>query len=293
MREVVIATLAVTSLTLFGLGYLGRWHPAGDSLALVRVPCALLAVIFMIFTSWHFRLRIALALITIAPVVAIGHNAIFPQPKILASTALTLYQKNVLGGLRDFEALITDLRDVQPHFVTLQETGAAYSKIKEGLADLLPVTFSCITYQRATAVLSKWPVVEASQTCLGNDRLGAAGFQVETPQGRVWVVSLHLFWPWPDPQQLQLRSLWEELEKLEGPVILAGDFNMVPWGYSVKAVERATGTRRVGALKATRFKGMIPVPIDLVLASGRGRIETRPFLGSDHLGVLAEIELER
>ena len=206
--------------------------------------------------------------------------------------SLIVYQKNVRQGNRRGLDFVEELRTVQPDVVLLQEATPLRKMINVRLNDIYPYSFSCFSSERATAVLSKWPVIQGSQTCLGSESSGASGFRINTPQGLVWVFSIHLFWPWPASQPSQLDDILDKLGDLEGEVVIGGDFNMMPWGYSVKAIERATGTLKLGRLRATRFKFGIPVSIDHVLASAPGRIETRPLFGSDHLGVLAEVFFE-
>jgi len=79
------------------------------------------------------------------------------------------------------------------------------------------------------------------------------------------------------------------LEGLDAPVVVGGDFNMVPWSNLVADAQEATGTVYSGARAATYWiKGWAPVPIDHVLAGG-GTGEVLPLLDSDHKGVLARI----
>lgn len=119
--------------------------------------------------------------------------------------------------------------------------------------------------------------------------------QVETPDGPVWVVSLHLHWPYPMGQAAQVRALLPELAALKGPVVLGGDFNMVPWSHSIRAIAAATNTRRIGAVQYTLpLKGLYTLPIDHLLVPQTPQAastEKRPLLGSDHYGVLARFSI--
>ena len=115
--------------------------------------------------------------------------------------------------------------------------------------------------------------------------------QLDTPFGDVTVVALHVHWPWPYGQEKQLESLRPALEALEGPVLIGGDFNMVPWSSAIERISAATGTQVIGGLHITKtlFAGVIQLPIDHVLVpeGWRAFAKTGPPLGSDHRSVIA------
>ncbi|MEY8837495.1 endonuclease/exonuclease/phosphatase family protein, partial [Cribrihabitans sp. XS_ASV171] len=138
------------------------------------------------------------------------------------------------------------------------------------------------------AVLSRFPKVPGSETCVAMQ--GLAAMRVETPLGKVTLASIHLHWPWPHGQAAQVDRLLPVLEALPRPVILAGDFNAVGWSHSVARIARATGNERIGPHAGSFVLPHVPYPvtIDHVLAPG-GAAEVMPRLGSDHFGVLARV----
>ena len=143
------------------------------------------------------------------------------------------------------------------------------------------------------AVLSRLPVVPGSRECAGND--GMAAMQIETDAGPLWVVALHLHWPWPYRQATQIAGLAPFFEALDGPVLLAGDFNSVRWAHAVDVVAQATGTRHRGPFEPTFYTWphAYPLGLDHVLASPQMcvRVDVVGPEGSDHNGVLARIDL--
>ena len=120
---------------------------------------------------------------------------------------------------------------------------------------------------------------------------GLAALQAEGPEGRVWLVALHIHWPWPYGQAAHLDRLVPVLERLDGPVLLAGDFNAVPWSVAVGRVVQAVGGRLAGPVRGTfpRFGPLLVLPIDHVIAPEGGTLDLRPLLGSDHRGVVARV----
>ena len=116
-----------------------------------------------------------------------------------------------------------------------------------------------------------------------------AAMQVASPSGPVWAASIHLTWPWPYAQGAAVRAIAPLLEPMRGRVVIGGEFNMVPWGYAVRALGAAAGAQRIGPMRATIRVLGLGWPIDQVLTSGQGSTEIRPRLGSDHAGVVARI----
>jgi endonuclease/exonuclease/phosphatase (EEP) superfamily protein YafD len=125
------------------------------------------------------------------------------------------------------------------------------------------------------------------------------------PDGPLWLVSLHLHWPFPYQQPDQVKWLLPILEALDDPVLIGGDFNMVPWSYTLKSVARATDTKLSGYAGGTfelsyvyqdndlaTWMPLLPIDHILVPASGPAvSLERRPQLGSDHYGLLGEFVL--
>jgi endonuclease/exonuclease/phosphatase (EEP) superfamily protein YafD len=120
---------------------------------------------------------------------------------------------------------------------------------------------------------------------------------VLTPDnGPVWAVSIHLKWPFPYEQSEQSRVIAHHLQSLDGPVLIGGDFNMVPWGASVRLIGDAAGNVNFGTAENTHILGgrALPLSIDnLLFPKGtKGTVEPRPYMGSDHLGKLARFQLQ-
>ena len=121
----------------------------------------------------------------------------------------------------------------------------------------------------------------------------AAGRIVHQGQG-VWIASVHLPWPFPyeNAQAAQAaRDLLVEME--DAPVVMAGDFNIFPWAASVGAMQQAGGVRPARPVRPSYQLDGVPLMLDHVHATGGGRASYRPLLGSDHLGVLADVRLTR
>lgn len=285
-NAVLRAGLVLSILALMG-GYLGALHPVGDSLAVGRgYAAAAVSILALLAIRAGQRLAAFGALLLALLVgiqVALTH--VWPGPP----GQFLLYQKNLRFDNRDLAGVEADIRAVAPLAVTLQEVSDPNRALMAALADVFPHQHLCATRGvGGPAVLTSLTPVPGSETCAR----GLAALQVEWKDRKVWLVSVHLHWPWPYGQADHVAELLPVLRGLEGPVLLAGDFNMVRWGASVTALARAARAIPAGPSRGT-FLGFDPVlrlPIDHAFAPAGGRIILRPALGADHLGLVAQLE---
>ncbi len=264
-------------------GFGGSIHPVGDSLAVFQLPLALIGMVLLI------PQRRAVFF----PTAFVGAMCMLHVlgPKVIQSAPgpYSLYQKNLSFRQHEPGLVATDILRRSPDIVTLQEVNDANMVVLEALKAEYPGQGWCpFEFVGGVAVATKWPVI-AEPVCA--DAGGLAALKARSPSGPVWLVSLHLHWPWLYGQAAQIDALLPVLAGLDAPVILAGDFNMVPWSALVRRVADATGTVYSSVRASTYFiKGRLPVPIDHVLAGG-GTGEVLPLLGSDHMGVMAWVSV--
>ncbi len=267
-------------------GYFGALHPLGDSLAVFRRELSvLLLVLSVIGMAFHFgrlaQVGLALALSATLPIVW----GMRDQPAV---GDYAHYQKNLLWNNNRLDDAIADIAASDAQVVTLQELSAANMRALDALSQAYPSQNVCASSAAGrVAVLSVWPKTDVEGVC----GTGIAAMQVIGPDGPLWLVSLHLKWPWPFDQAAQLPGILALIETLDGPIIVAGDFNMVPWGNSVRQIAQASNTRRTGQIRQTLRLGRYNVPrlpIDHVLLpqGWTGGQERRGTFGADHYGLL-------
>ncbi len=282
------------------LGFFGALHPAGDSISLFRPILA--PVLAVAALGMFFDRRRPLGLLGLIGALAVVATLI---PPALApdergdAEVLSLYQKNLLFRLPDTAPVVEDILATDADFVTLQELHQNTRGILRALSDTYPTQHFCpFAAVGGIAVLSRWPARDGRTLCA--EGAGMAAVEVDAPDGPLWVVSLHLHWPYPYRQAEQLAELEPMLTGFDGQVLLGGDFNMVPWSHAVRSVSRSTNTRNSGfaggtfALSYTRngqnLARLFPrLPIDHILVPAGAKvfeIERRDRLGSDHHGVL-------
>lgn len=295
MRRELIGIL--TAAALFAAlalcaGALGPVLPQGDSFAVFRGEAAVFLGLLALLL-WALRAprrAVGFGCLALGALGSLAPYWLSAPANASAGPGIALYQKNVSYRLIDNPAIAADIVAAAPEIVTLQEV----TPQNRAVLDLLPEDYVTRHHcpRAGLAVASIYPAIPGTALC--TDPRGLAAITVETPQGPLRILSLHLHWPWPDEQAPQVARLMETLQAGEAPTVLGGDFNMVRWSHTLHRIARATGTRPVGRPTAT-----LPAPgllmgglaIDHVLAPEPGTVETRPRLGSDHLGLLARFRL--
>ncbi|MEM6897179.1 MAG: endonuclease/exonuclease/phosphatase family protein [Pseudomonadota bacterium] len=285
--------LGVAVSALFLLSYLGGLHPAADAFTVVRFPLAALVLLGLAVPA----LRVSLPYLAVACLAVSfllwqgGAWHLIEKPRLAPPTGegITLYQRNLLYSNVEIPALVEDVARQDPDVITLQEVSRKNAALLDALRADYPYQVYCANPRGGVAVLSRLtPGPEGPVCATPTTPGGAAALNVETSEGQGWIIALHLRWPWPYEQHRQLRDIAPEIAALEGPKILAGDFNAMPWSNAVRRMISTTGARYVGPRRTTFWIGMVPLPLDHVLA-GRGSVERLGLAGSDHRGLLARV----
>jgi endonuclease/exonuclease/phosphatase (EEP) superfamily protein YafD len=287
---VIGAALGAAIVALAG-GYLGWLHPIGDSLAVGRGIAAATILVLAVIASFS-GLRMAAFVATLLALLTGGQVLLaYSWPGLPGR--YSVYQKNMLFRNADLSALEADIRAADPQIVTLQEVSEPNLAMLAALKDAYPHQLVCPGGRvGGTAVLTRLDPVAGTEIC----GPGLAAMQVVAGterQDRFWLVSVHLHWPWPYAQADHVALLLPILDKLQGPVVLAGDFNMVRWANSVTRMSDIVEGRPAGPTFGS-YIGLsetFPLPIDHVFAPRGGRVSRRPAAGSDHLGLLAQVEI--
>lgn len=289
----MLKTLTLTAAALLAASHAGAVLPAADALAVGRPQLALATLAGAVALWLRGRRRTGAAAAALALATGLPMAAPFlPTRAPDEAPEFRLYQKNLLLKAWPRRPLAEDIRASGAELVTLQEVGAHNRRFMESLWQAYPTQITCDTgHLGAVAILSLWPAVPGTEAC------GDGYAMVRLDRGDaapVWAVSVHLAWPWPaGPQAAQARRLAERVAALDGAVIVAGDFNMQPWGASVREVARAAEAvaARPARITYPALAPLLPLSIDHVLLprDWSSRTTVRPGGGSDHLGLLVEV----
>lgn len=202
------------------------------------------------------------------------------------------YQKNIQVNRTHPPDLVQDIMRFRPDTISLQEIAEGDKPLLDLLSEDYPSQHYCfVEHLSGIAALSRWPMVEGTQTCFGG--WGIAGFQVDMPGGRVWVLSAHIEVFLDGFRPEILRALIPQLEALEGPIIIGGDFNSEPFFTSTHRLMDAARVDRIGQPVPTfMLFDRIGIAIDHIMATGgEGVIMQRPKLKSDHFGIVGRFTM--
>lgn len=224
------APLAVALASLSGIGH--RWI---DLLAQFVAP-AMMAAIILAVGALALKLRAAsiwIGLVCIALLIA-GFPQWFPAKGWRSGDQeFTVYFANLYVGNDDVEAIAASIRAAEPDVVVLIEASDTAGANLDTLLLGLPyrVTTSRTTGGSGPArsiIASRWPVEDLAPEL---QQLHGVAVRVETPSGPVTVAGVHLTRPWPYQFQwgqiIQAQELIEWRRSVDGPLVIAGDFNSV------------------------------------------------------------------
>lgn len=119
------------------------------------------------------------------------------------------------------------------------------------------------------------------------------------------VVTTHMDWPYPiERQRAEFSALTTELARIDGPLIVAGDFNSTPWSYALRNFASVTGLTRETHNLVTypllfTLRRLVPtlpfLPLDQVFQRGVvvHDLHAGEQTGSDHLPVVFSFSVER
>lgn len=280
------STLMIFAITGFFLtlwGFLPDVHRSAISIALLRPLTGLMCFLGVIAERRWAKLTFA-----VVGLIALGSVALHALPG-KPGEDLRIYSKNLLDANTEMVAIAEDIRGAGADIVMLQELVEENAHILALLSETFPHQHVCrYSGKKRIAVLSRAPMTN-ERVCSQNRSM--AGARIEVAGKPVWIVSVHVPYPWPAGTPETVAELRGMLEALEGSVVVSGDFNAFPWTGRVQDIVRATNTKLAGPMRRSYVLFGLPLPIDHVLAPGGGRTKLRPRLGSDHWGLLADVTL--
>jgi endonuclease/exonuclease/phosphatase (EEP) superfamily protein YafD len=222
------AVIAVASLS-------GHGHRWVDILAQFVGP-ALVAATLLFGAALLLRSRIASATtgLALALVVVAGSPQWFPDKgSPTEHSGFTLYFANLYVRNGDIEAIARSVRGADADVVVLIEIGDASRPGLERILAGYPHVAATSRIEGGSGpfsmlIASRWPLVERP---IGLKHTVGVAAEVQTPSGPVTVAGVHLTRPWPFEYQwgqiIQAQSLIDWRNSVEGPLVIAGDFNSV------------------------------------------------------------------
>ena len=212
-----------------------------------------------------------------------------------------LYSANVYYLNDDVAAMRRSIKAADADIVVLIELGREAAGRADELLQGYPHRAASMRMDATrgpsrSVIASRWPLAPLPDS---PDGLHAVAAVARTPLGRLNVVGVHLTRPWPFQEQWgqisQTMALQAVVEDLDGPVIVAGDFNSGSSARIGKQMRRDLGLHPAAAFPGT-WPADLPAPlgmtIDQVYASPDLAFVRRGLgqpTGSDHRPVVTEI----
>jgi endonuclease/exonuclease/phosphatase (EEP) superfamily protein YafD len=177
-----------------------------------------------------------------------GHRFLRPAPDpARASADFTVMTFNTLAWFRSADDLKASIVKANPDLVGLQEIGPnATGQLIRALGDRYPYSFATESATSSgAAVLSRYPLLDPTEFRLSEKAHWWQRMIVDAPSGPITYLNIHTKIPRirrtvddadsntgilpnlrTEPRSREVWHLAEMLDKIEGPVIVAGDFNM-------------------------------------------------------------------
>lgn len=222
----------------------------------------------------------------------------------MGSPSLTVYSHNVNGANRRAPDVIQEIQRLSPDIAVLIEIDSWWA------GELAPLE-NAYPYHRVEAqdgcfgiaLFSRIPLRQTAVRDFSGYELPSLLVSFDVDGRDVTLIGTH---PPPPVSALSFRirnwqfaELAREARIRDGPVILVGDLNAVPWSAAIRRLLRESGLRKSGVSREPTWSPVrlawMGFPIDYQLASrewSEGTSQTGDFLGSDHRWTLVKYHLE-
>lgn len=240
--------------------------------------------------------------ISVAPVLPYVPRSLGAEAVAVPGAALKVLTVNV--SYRQFKErrLLEIVREANPDIVVVQELTPHADRVLADLDTAFPyVRKFPADRQYGIGLWSRYELESGGTIALG--RLPAIEARVRGPSGTFTVIGVHLSAPMTPrraaARNQQLTELAARAAAVQGPLIVAGDFNTTPYSpYFADWLEKAgmTDSRR-GRTVSTSWPTMLRwagIPIDHVTVNNGFTIlshQRLPNFESDHYGALVAVAL--
>lgn len=273
-----------------------RFHLAGGLVLLV-------VLLFIAGARWRgaaFALLAAVSLGQGAWIVYGQEQARAPLAGAPTAAVFDLMSFNILIHNRNGAAIADMILARSPDVVFLFEAAPIFDELQR-LAEVYPYRAACDREETCDIImLSKTPLEDVAVVSLSEFSPQRTIFAVSEIGGqRVNLVAVHLTKPYFDyADQIEAWVLSRQLERLEGPVVMAGDFNAAPWSCNLQRLAANAGLVHAPDYPATwpTEAGPLGVPIDNAFTRAPAIVESVAALadpmGSNHRGIVARIAIK-
>jgi endonuclease/exonuclease/phosphatase (EEP) superfamily protein YafD len=239
----------------------------------------------------------ALGLVLLAPLAAEHRRAD-------GSTELRVVSFNLYKSNADPDRVVRWLVAQHADVIVLLEATAAHNDALETLRHSHPYRYACSGSQRcSTRVFSRFPATGFWPLARGDadnrQTLSALTIRFDMGGREVPLTAVHLSHPWPlGEQQSEIEALARALSTVGKGGIVAGDFNSAPWTFAMRRLAASADARLASGGTATWPVHRLALPLLPLDQIYLGRclaarsVTSGPALGSDHLPLVADIDVD-
>lgn len=297
LAAVLVGVLATRYVHV--LSYFSPFYSAQTHMALLAAALAGFSLLFRRNLPAIVLLLVALAMAAHLPVRLYALSDLATASESTGKTGLRVMSFNILGdNFIGGPAIRDEIARSGADVVVVLEAEPLQSQLKS-LESFYPYRLGCGagTASCDLMVISRHPFVEKSIGALSELRAERyMQVAVETGGKTVTVVASHLSKPYFDHfHTAELWRLWRKLARIEGPLVLAGDFNassMAPdmmWFLNRAGLRRATFEPSTWPIRL----GPMGIAIDHIYARAPMRLKSLDRIadshGSNHYGLVADL----
>ncbi|WEK05499.1 MAG: endonuclease/exonuclease/phosphatase family protein [Candidatus Devosia phytovorans] len=306
MRGLLTGLALFAALALFAVS-VNFGVPGQELLGTLRFHIGFAALVLPVLLA-VFGARLRATVMLVITLASLGHSvaivlgqqerrAAFEGREAVAS--LDVLSFNVLGENARGQDAARYIAESGADVVVLMEARGVQPFMGE-LDAVYPYRVGCETAACDLAILSKFPIADSHRftfDVIARQRLTQVSLTLA--DGRMLtVVGAHVTKPYfDDIAEADLMEVASLLEGIEGPLVLAGDFNAAAWSYRM-----AFFVAETGLVPPPHYPGTWPVelgplaaPIDNIFTRGDAMVDyilaTPEAYGSNHLGLMAKINL--
>jgi len=274
-----------------------------QSLRIHLIAGGLILLVLMVFSGARWRAGLfALVLViagTHAARLVLEYQQRRMEPVGQPVAELSVISFNVLSGNRRATEVLDFLIGSDADVVVVMETPGIEAHLAR-LREAFPYSIGCTQTQTCDiSVHSRVPIEGGEIRTMHPfhfERLAIAPITIGGQ--KLTLVGVHLSKPYFDGASIaELFAVGRALSRIDGPVVLAGDFNSAVWSGPVVRLARDQALAPGPSYPATWpvRAGPLGVPIDNILTRGNARIielsASADSFGSNHRPLQARIEL--
>ena len=302
LRRLAVASLIVLWCALLA-AMLGRYAWPLDLFAHFRVQYTLLLLIVAIVL---FALRapllgaVAVAGAVLGAIPIVSYMGVATAHAEAGSARFRVVTFNTWFRNHDYAAIGRFLEQANADVIVLQELSRDEGTRLGSYLPSYPHAYNQ-PLPHGVIVFARWPIISAESLALTDGPRLAARVTLDWNGTPVTVLGAHLHWPLGPATSRRRNSELAGIATLaaahDGPLVVAGDFNVTPWSNNFR-----TALERSGLSDCAAGHGLAPswpsqfpplgIRIDHCWASHHWRsIDVRlgPSHGSDHLPLIADL----